>query len=201
MENAVGAVVESVVGADVRAGAVSARRSEPAARLFVVVEQAAAGLYADVATPGGIRGDSGIDLRFAKDAVIAPGWRPTVVDLEMRARCRVADKYVPYMIAPRSSISKTPLSLANSVGVVDAGYQGTLRVALRNHSDEPWKISRGDALFQIILPDLSPAVVSVVNGSHAAFGAATERGPGGFGSTGVAGAGGRADGRADGRAN
>jgi len=159
---------------------------------LIAVGPAAHGLYADVATPGGPRGDSGTDLRFAEDVEIPPTSSirglPVVVDLKVRARCLVNGAFVPFQIVPRSSISKTPLGLANSVGTIDAGYQGPLKIALRNHSDEPWLCRRGDALFQLVRPDLAPARASVVGGDHPAFAEATARGAGGFGSTGEAGA-------------
>jgi dUTP pyrophosphatase len=163
------------------------------APLFLIAPGPAAdGLYVDVGTPGGPRGDSGTDLRFAEDVLIPPTASiqglPVIVDLRVRARCLVGGEYAPFQIVPRSSISKTPLGLANSIGTIDAGYQGPLKIALRNYSADTWTCRRGDALFQLVRPDLAPALVSVVGEAHPAFAEATARGAGGFGSTGTAGA-------------
>jgi hypothetical protein len=179
-------------------------------RFLVGVWEELSDLYADIKLPGGEKGDSGTDLRFPEDTTIppmGPGGKPTIIDLGVRARCiELGSKwepaagcyvgprwmFVPYQIVPRSSIGKTPLSLANSVGIVDRGYQGTIKVAVRNHSDKPHSVRRGDSLFQLVRPDLAPARVKVVRPTHPAFAALTARGEGGLGSTGAAGAGGAA---------
>lgn len=159
-------------------------------------DPAARDLYADVRDAGGARGDSGTDLRFAEDAVIPPtasiGGLPVIIGLKVRARnFSTRDfSYCPYEIRPRSSIAKTPLGLANSIGTIDAGYTGELKVAIRNHSAEPFAVKRGDSLFQLVRPGLSPAAVLVVDPGCPAFqDGSTLRGAGGFGSTGAAGAG------------
>jgi hypothetical protein len=92
------------------------------------------------------------------------------------------------MVVPRSSISKTPLELANSIGIIDRGYTGTLKVAVRNHSAWVVHLEAGTSLFQLVRPDLEPAIVKVVGEEHEAFRAgASLRGEGGFGSTGASG--------------
>jgi len=89
-----------------------------------------------------------------------------------------------YYMMPRSSISKTPLRLANSVGIIDAGYRGKLIAAVDN-IDKPnvYNIAPDTRLFQICSPDLSVftsvEVVDVIPGGP------TLRGEGGFGSTGI----------------
>jgi deoxyuridine 5'-triphosphate nucleotidohydrolase len=157
----------------------------------------AEGLYADTAYGNG-RGDSGVDLRFPANCTIPSsaednGGLATVIDLKVRVRCLSWGAYVPYIITPRSSLgSKTPLSLANSIGIVDQGYTGNLKVAVRNHSKDPFTVCRGESLFQLVLPGLMPAAVRVVQPDDAAFAAgASARGDGGFGSTGAAGSGAR----------
>lgn len=150
-------------------------------------------LYADNAEPGGGRGDSGIDLRFAEDVTIPPmahtDGMPVLIGLMVRVRGVTASgAYFPYEIRPRSSIAKSPLSLANSVGTIDVGYMGELRLAIRNHASEPYTVKRGTSLFQLTRADLAPAAVTVVDASCPHL-AATARGTGGFGSTGAAGTG------------
>jgi dUTP pyrophosphatase len=84
---------------------------------------------------------------------------------------------------PRSSISKMPLRLANSVGIIDAGYRGNLIAAVDNIDKATvYNVAPDTRLFQICSPDLSVflkvEVVDVIPGGP------TLRGEGGFGSTG-----------------
>jgi dUTP pyrophosphatase len=85
----------------------------------------------------------------------------------------------PFYVYPRSSLSKTSLRLANSVGIIDSGYRGNILVAVDNIRDKPFQLRRGTRLFQICAPDLSPLSVKLVNSLDK-----TVRGAGGFGSTG-----------------
>ncbi len=125
-------------------------------------------------------GDSGLDVYFPDDLNIG-GLSTTIVSLEIR--CEATDdegeKSKSYYLYPRSSISQTPLRMANSVGIIDAGYRGSLKVAIDNTGEEIYEIKRGDRLFQICAPDLSPIHLSVVESLSE-----TTRGSGGFGSTG-----------------
>ena len=83
------------------------------------------------------------------------------------------------LLVPRSSMSKTPLRCANSVGIIDADYRGELSVAYENVSCNDYTIFRGDRIAQlIILPIVMADVVEVDELSE------TERGAGGYGSTG-----------------
>lgn len=96
------------------------------------------------------------------------------------------EKCVGYYLYPRSSTgTKTPLRLANSVGIIDAGYRGPLIAAFDNWSDEPYEIQEGQRLVQVCPPDLSnyPLYVSLVE-SETELGL-TERGEKGFGSSGI----------------
>jgi len=85
-----------------------------------------------------------------------------------------------YWMLPRSSISKTSLRLANSVGLIDAGYRGNLLAAV--DVSKPEQVQFGDRYFQITAPDLLPfdriEIVDTIPGGP------TLRGTGGFGSTG-----------------
>jgi dUTP pyrophosphatase len=86
-----------------------------------------------------------------------------------------------FWLAPRSSISRTPFTLANSLGLIDAGYRGIIKAALRmNGTGE--KITMFQRLTQLAAPDLLPWVkVHVVDRLPDSE---TARGAGGFGSTG-----------------
>ena len=93
----------------------------------------------------------------------------------------IANRTLPFYIYPRSSISKTPLRLANSVGIIDSGYRGELIAVFDNISDYEHIILPGTRLVQVCLPSLLPFSVKLVDDDFLT----TERGEGGFGSTGV----------------
>ena len=109
-------------------------------------------------------------------------------------------KPVNYLLVPRSSTgTKTPLRMSNSIGVIDSGYRGVITGVVDNINwNGKWKapspnnyddvfpdnyiVNAGDRLFQIISPQLSlPYYINIVDD----FEEVTERGTGGFGSTGV----------------
>jgi len=94
-----------------------------------------------------------------------------------------------FCIYPRSSISKTPLILANHVGIIDSGYSGFLIGAFRHVSNNPntFIIEKNSRLLQICHPGLLPFTVEIVEKEEDLFDGAqkTKRGSGGFGSTGV----------------
>jgi dUTP pyrophosphatase len=69
--------------------------------------------------------------------------------------------------------------LANSVGIIDAGYRGEICAMVRNCSNEPYLIALGDKLFQLCAPDLKPLEITIVNELSD-----SERSDSGFGSTG-----------------
>jgi dUTPase len=116
----------------------------------------------------------------------------------MRAAAASASASAPcgFYLYPRSSISKTRMRLANSVGIIDAGYRGDLIAAvdtmgLFGSTDiwHVWKetlspIKKYDRYFQVCAPDLSPFLVHIVDAEHD-LSPPTNRGHGGFGSTGV----------------
>ena len=77
--------------------------------------------------------------------------------------------------------SKTKFRLANSVGIIDSGYRGFLGAVLDNISNEPQN-TETNRLLQICSPTLQPFLVSIVNNEKEL--GSTERGCGGFGSTG-----------------
>lgn len=83
------------------------------------------------------------------------------------------------MLVPRSSMSKTPLRCANSVGIIDADYRGELSIAYENISCSDYMIFRGDRIAQLII-----VPIAVVDVEKAQTLSETERGAGGYGSTG-----------------
>jgi dUTP pyrophosphatase len=96
-----------------------------------------------------------------------------------------------YYMYPRSSLSKTQLRLANATGIIDAGYRGHLMsmfdVVNIEHEKEDVEAdyfgNKFDRYIQICAPGLVPILVEVVN-TKEELGEQTERGDGGFGSTG-----------------
>ena len=83
------------------------------------------------------------------------------------------------LVFPRSSIVKTDQRLANAVGVIDSDYRGEILVALHNHGSLPRSIEPGERIAQlVIVPCLAAAFAEADELSD------TERGAGGFGSTG-----------------
>ncbi len=85
-----------------------------------------------------------------------------------------------FYLYPRSSISKTGLRLANSVGIIDSGYRGHLLAALDCYQKDE-EITKGMRLVQLCTPDLQPISKVKIVEEHMGE---TERGAGGFGSTG-----------------
>ena len=87
---------------------------------------------------------------------------------------------LPYYLYPRSSIAKTPLRLANSVGIIDSGYTGHLKAMVDCWDN--FEIKKGMRLFQLCAPDLKPFDKIVIVHS---LSKETNRGDKGFGSTGI----------------
>jgi dUTP pyrophosphatase len=83
-------------------------------------------------------------------------------------------------VRPRSGLAaKHGVTVLNSPGTVDADYRGEINVLLINHGDQPFPIRRGERIAQMVI-----AAVTQVELVPAASLSATERGSGGFGSTG-----------------
>ena len=120
-------------------------------------------------------GNSGYDLYLPADTVFPPG---RVVHINFGVAAKTVEGS-GYWLLPRSSISKTPLRMANSVGLIDPTYRGALIAALENTSDVEVSVPRGTRLVQIALPSLQPFRIEFVSDLDP-----TARGDGGFGSTG-----------------
>lgn len=99
----------------------------------------------------------------------------------LNANARLSEEEVHFWLAPRSSIFKTPLSMANSMGVIDRTYRGLIKAPVRNHLPAAeYEIEEGTRLFQIVAPDMGwIREVRIVEALSD-----TVRGEGGFGSTG-----------------
>lgn len=131
------------------------------------------------------RGDAGLDLVVPEDVEIASGEK-ILLDLKVKAQLSSTyfwffRKYYSYILMPRSSMGvNTPLIMANSIGLIDSGYTGNLKVSLINTSAENYIIPKGSRLVQLITPNLSP-IRGFKLDSY--LDRVTERGEGGFGST------------------
>jgi len=127
-------------------------------------------------------GDSGFDVFAPKDFVVKAKSLGVLYDYEISCQAFTNDrtKGQSFWLMPRSSMgSKTPLRLANSIGLIDKGYRGNLMGCFDNHSDEDYLIKKGDRLLQICAPSLDEISYELVDELDK-----TERGTGGFGSTG-----------------
>ena len=126
----------------------------------------------------GTEGAAGMDLRAAisEDLVLSPGERHLVptgiaVALPHGFECQVR---------PRSGLAmKHGISMVNNPGTVDADYRGEVGVILINHGDTPFTITRGERIAQIVIARYERIAWSEVEELPA-----TDRGSGGFGSTG-----------------
>ena len=126
-------------------------------------------------------GDSGIDLIVPNEIQVAGLKVGTIDHLIQCEMVNEDNKNVSYYLYPRSSISKTNFMMANSVGIIDAGYRGNILAKVRNMSlneNEFSIIKENDKLFQICAPDLKPIKIKIVDELSD-----TSRGSGGFGST------------------
>ncbi len=121
-------------------------------------------------------GDAGLDLFVIDRLTIAP--RTTEL-LHLQISCETRSSE-PYYLIPRSSISKTPLRMANSIGLIDGGYRGEIMAAVDNIRDKPFTVEPGQRLFQLVAMNGSPITFELVEELTD-----TSRGSGGFGSTGV----------------
>jgi dUTP pyrophosphatase len=132
--------------------------------------------------------DAGFDL-YTPSQVSCSSENVNKVDLQVKCCATMYSSTKEYATGfymyPRSSLSKTPLRLANSVGIIDAGYRGNL-IGMFDYKDYDGKgyylVEKNDRLLQICAPSLVPIYVEVVDNEDA-LGPKTERGTSGFGST------------------
>jgi len=120
-------------------------------------------------------GDAGLDLYILEDTEIAAGETKLI---KLGISCEPLDGKAYYLF-PRSSISKTPLRMSNSIGLIDGGYRGEIMASCDNIKNFNFKVEKGQRLFQLVAVDSSPISYKVVKDLSE-----TSRGEGGFGSTG-----------------
>lgn len=121
-------------------------------------------------------GSSGCDLRSAEDITIEPGKRAVVstgLKIELPAGFEA-------QIRPRSGLAlKHGVTVLNSPGTIDTDYRGLIKVILLNTGDAPFIISKGDRIAQMVFSEFNRCVFLKSETLSS-----TQRGEGGFGSTG-----------------
>ena len=121
-------------------------------------------------------GDAGLDLYVLEDIYFESGETKAI---KLGISCEPEDGKAYYLL-PRSSISKTPLRMANSIGLIDGGYRGEIMAVCDNIKTENYTVEKGQRLFQLVSADSSPIKYELVEELEI-----TTRGIGGFGSTGT----------------
>lgn len=121
--------------------------------------------------------DAGMDVRSVEDVTIPVGGRALVhtgLVMELPPRYEA-------QVRPRSGLAlKHGVTVLNTPGTIDAGYRGEVGVILANFGDAPFEVKKGDKIAQLVIaPVTQPVIVEVADVN------ATDRGAGGFGSTGV----------------
>lgn len=127
--------------------------------------------------------NAGFDLYCAKTQPVV-GENVTLLDLGVKAVMKenTTGENQHYWLAPRSSIWKSGVTMANSMGIIDRSYRGVLMGAVIPYKSESVTIEAGTRIFQILPPDMG-TITSVYLHDMTLIDT-TARGEGGFGSTG-----------------
>lgn len=132
--------------------------------------------------------DAGFDLLVPEDVIFKniseedTSFASKFINMGIKVEMSIHGDPCAFTLYPRSSISKTPLMLANHTGIIDMGYRGWIIGAFRNLSKIAYIVPKYTRLLQICHPSLIPIYVELVNEEDAL--SITIRGNGGFGSTG-----------------
>jgi len=120
-------------------------------------------------------GDAGLDL-IAIDSYKNHDYK--FIEYGIGIALEIPEGFVG-LIFPRSSISKTPHTLANSVGVIDSSYRGEIKLRMRYEEDrEDMEYGFGDKVGQLLIIPIPTVQLEEIDELST-----TERGDGGFGST------------------
>ena len=122
-------------------------------------------------------GDAGMDVRSVEDVTIAPGARALV----RTGLVLMLPPDAEAQVRPRSGLAlKHGVTVLNTPGTIDAGYRGEVGVILINLGTEPFAVEKGMKIAQLVVAPVTQAdIVEVAEVDE------TDRGAGGFGSTGV----------------
>jgi len=121
--------------------------------------------------------DAGMDVRSVADLTIAPGRRALVpTGLVM-----LLPPMYEAQVRPRSGLAlKNGVTVLNTPGTIDSGYRGEIGIILMNLGEDDFTVKKGDKIAQIVIaPVTQPEIVETDSIDE------TDRGAGGFGSTGV----------------
>jgi dUTP pyrophosphatase len=122
-------------------------------------------------------GDAGLDLLAAKGVTLKPGERAAV---PTGIAVAIPEGYAGFVHARSGRALQEGLALANAPGLIDSGYRGELKVVVVNLDPfEPIHIARGDKIAQLVIQAVRRVELEPVE-----YLPASERGTGGFGSTG-----------------
>ena len=138
--------------------------------------------------------DAGFDLLLPSNTVFLPG-QVNKVDFQIKCSAKIhflnrdiqansRSYFTGFYTHPRSSLSKTPLRLANATGIIDAGYRGNLIGMFDSNIEAQYTSELFSRLLQICAPSLMPIFVDIVENIED-LGPVTSRGGGGIGSTGI----------------
>ena len=120
--------------------------------------------------------DAGLDLYAAEVASIEPGGRALV---PTGIAVAIPPGYAGFVL-PRSGLAlRHGVTLLNTPGLIDPGYRGEVKVLLVNHDRATVTVARGDRIAQLVIQRVEPAELIEVDELPA-----SDRGAGGFGSTG-----------------
>lgn len=126
-------------------------------------------------------GDSGFDLRSVDDAVLIMPGETRMIPTGLKF---VIPEGYEVQVRPRSGLAaKEGLTVLNTPGTIDRGYTGEVKVLLHNTGKEPHVVARGDRIAQAVMAPVERATLYLVDEDGLEV---TERGDGGFGSTGTA---------------
>jgi dUTP pyrophosphatase len=121
-------------------------------------------------------GAAGMDVVAAEDVTLPPGSRHAVAT----GLALAIPSGFEMQVRPRSGLAlKHGISVPNTPGTIDSDYRGELKVILINHGTEPFAIRRGDRIAQLVLAPVVQASWLEIDQLDP-----TDRGEGGFGSTG-----------------
>ena len=121
--------------------------------------------------------DAGMDLRSVADVTI-PRFGRALVPTGLVA---LLPPGYEIQVRPRSGLAlKKGVTVLNSPGTIDSGYRGEIGVILANFGEEAFEVKKGDKVAQLVLAPVTQAAVEETDVVDA-----TDRGAGGFGSTGV----------------
>ena len=121
--------------------------------------------------------DAGMDVRSIDDLIIAPGKRALVHTGLIMALPPMYEAQV----RPRSGLAlKNGVTVLNTPGTIDSGYRGEIGVILANFGEEDFVVKKGDKIAQIVIAPVTQPIIEETETIDE-----TDRGAGGFGSTGV----------------